>query len=65
MSNRPIKSEKQPRRHPLFGFMKGTLWVAPGVDLTEPACPEWDELIEEKLARIEEMLNAAKKDEKT
>jgi hypothetical protein len=28
-------------RHPLFGAMKGTVWIAPGVDLTEPADPEW------------------------
>jgi hypothetical protein len=28
-------------RGPLFGCMKGTLTIAPGVDLTEPACPEW------------------------
>jgi hypothetical protein len=31
------------KRHPLFGFMKGTVRVAPGVDLTEPADPEWGE----------------------
>jgi hypothetical protein len=29
------------RRHPIFGCMKGTLTVAPGVDLTEPADPDW------------------------
>src|SRR5467141_3361255 len=28
-------------RHPLFGWLKGTVRVAPGVDLTEPADPEW------------------------
>ena len=28
-------------RHPLYGAMKGTVWIAPGVDLTEPADPEW------------------------
>jgi|SRR5688572_25066028 hypothetical protein len=27
--------------HPLIGWMKGTVRVAPGVDLTEPADPEW------------------------
>ncbi len=27
--------------HPLIGWMKGTIRVAPGVDLTEPADPEW------------------------
>jgi len=34
---------KQPRRHPLFGWMKGTVTIAPGVDLTEPADPDWGE----------------------
>jgi hypothetical protein len=27
-------------RHPLFGCLKGTLTIPPGVDLTEPADPE-------------------------
>jgi len=27
--------------HPAFGSMKGLIQVAPGVDLTEPADPEW------------------------
>lgn len=35
------------RLHPAFGCMKGTITVAPGVDLTEPAFPEWADLIEE------------------
>lgn len=30
-----------PRPHPAFGAMKGLLTAAPGVDLTEPADPEW------------------------
>ena len=29
------------RRHPLIGWLEGTVRVAPGVDLTEPADPEW------------------------
>ncbi len=40
--------DKKPKRHPAFGIMKDVTWVAPGVDLTEPAFPEWAELIEEK-----------------
>ena len=28
-------------RHPLIGWMKGSVSIAPGVDLTEPADPEW------------------------
>jgi hypothetical protein len=27
--------------HPAFGSMKGLIQIAPGVDLTEPADPEW------------------------
>jgi hypothetical protein len=28
-------------RHPLFGWMKGSVSIPAGVDLTEPADPEW------------------------
>lgn len=28
-------------KHPLIGWMKGTVTIAPGVDLTEPADPKW------------------------
>lgn len=31
----------QDGRHPLLGWMKGTLTVADGVDLAAPADPEW------------------------
>jgi hypothetical protein len=27
--------------HPIFGAMRGTVQIMPGVDLTEPADPEW------------------------
>jgi hypothetical protein len=30
--------------HPLFGCMKGTVTIPEGVDLTEPADPEWGEI---------------------
>jgi hypothetical protein len=33
--------------HPLFGCMKGTVTIPEGADLTEPACPEWADLIDE------------------
>lgn len=33
-------------RHPLFGALKGMVTPAPGVDLTEPADPEWGEMLE-------------------
>lgn len=33
-----------PRHHPLFGCLKGTVTIADGVDLTEPAMPEWAQI---------------------
>ncbi len=39
-------AELKPRRHPLFGCMKGTVTIAEGVDLTDPAMPEWAEIAE-------------------
>ena len=35
-------------RHPARGALKGMIRVAPGVDLTEPAFPEWADLLDEK-----------------
>ena len=35
-------------RHPLYGALKGFVQVAPGVDLTAPACPEWSEMIDDQ-----------------
>jgi hypothetical protein len=35
------------KRHPLFGSLKGMIQVAPGVDLTEPADPEWADRLDE------------------
>jgi hypothetical protein len=40
--------EKKPRRHPMFGALKGMITIEPGYDLTEPAMPEWADLIDEK-----------------
>ncbi len=34
---------KEGAEHPLFGAMRGTVKIMPGVDLTEPADPEWGE----------------------
>lgn len=33
-------------RHPIFGALKGQVRVAPGVDLMEPADPEWGKVYE-------------------
>ena len=41
---RSLEKEKHPRRHPLFGWLKGTVTIAPGVDLTEPADPDWGDI---------------------
>lgn len=51
--NRGVRSdtserEKKPRRHPLFGALKGTFTIDPNWDLTQPAMPEWADLIDEK-----------------
>ena len=32
------------RRHPLFGWMKGMITIAPGTDLTKPADPDWGDI---------------------
>lgn len=32
-------------RHPLYGALKGYIRIMPGVDLTEPADPEWGERV--------------------
>lgn len=36
--------ETKPRRHPLFGRLKGTITIMPGTDLTEPADADWADL---------------------
>lgn len=35
---------EQSRDHPLIGWMKGTVTIMPGVDLTEPADPDWADI---------------------
>ncbi len=37
----PMSNAKGSDRNSLIGWMKGTVTIAPGVDLTEPADPEW------------------------
>jgi len=34
-------------RHPLSGALKGMTFIAPGVDLTEPADPEWGKVYDD------------------
>jgi hypothetical protein len=33
--------------HPLLGWMKGTVRIAPGVDLTDPVDPEWADRLDQ------------------
>ena len=35
-------------RHPARGALKGMVHIPPGVDLTEPADPEWADLLDKK-----------------
>jgi hypothetical protein len=42
-----IGNQGQPARarpHPLIGALKGTVKIAPGTDLRQPADPEWGKL---------------------
>jgi hypothetical protein len=45
--SKPPKRAAVSKRHPLFGWLKGTVCVAPGIDLTEPADPEWADRLDE------------------
>jgi hypothetical protein len=39
---------KKGERHPIFGALKDITRLVPGVDLTEPADPEWADLLDKK-----------------
>ena len=39
--------ENTPRRSPLFGAMKGLMTIPDDLDLTQPAMPEWADLLDE------------------
>ena len=41
-------SQEKGGRHPAFGALKGLIRIRPGIDLTEPADPEWADLIDRK-----------------
>jgi len=53
-SNRPGKPPTSRRdketgavkRHPAFGALKDSTFIPPGVDLTEPADPDWGKVYE-------------------
>jgi hypothetical protein len=45
-SEQPPSPAKKSGRHPLFGALKGLVRIPPGVDLTEPADPDWGKVYE-------------------
>jgi hypothetical protein len=48
-SSRPVPAAaKKGERHPIFGALKDITRLVPGVDLTEPANPEWADLLDKK-----------------
>jgi hypothetical protein len=42
----PLPPAKKGDRHPMFGALKGLIRIPPGVDLTEPADPDWGKVYE-------------------
>ena len=43
-NGQPSSNDSDPSAdHPIVGCMRGTVQIAPGVDLTEPADPDWGE----------------------
>jgi len=42
----PLLLAKKSDRHPMFGALKGLVRIPPGVDLTEPADPDWGKVYE-------------------
>jgi hypothetical protein len=41
------EAHKRKGEHPIVGALKDVTWIAPGIDLTEPADPQWADLIED------------------
>ncbi len=46
-----LTDTKKGGRHPIFGALKDITRLVPGVDLTEPADPEWADLVDKKYGR--------------
>ena len=44
----PAAVSKQRSTHPIFGALKDVTWIAPDVDLTKPADPEWADRVEDR-----------------
>ena len=43
----PLPPAKNKERHPIFGALKDITRLVPGVDLTEPADPDWGKVYED------------------
>jgi hypothetical protein len=43
----PQTKARKGERHPLFGALKDVTFIPPGVDLTEPADPDWGKVYED------------------
>ena len=41
-----VPQPKKSGRHPIFGALKGSIHIPEGVDLTEPADPDWGKVYE-------------------
>jgi hypothetical protein len=52
-SSPSLATNTQSGRHPIFGALRGTITIAPGVDLTEPADPEWGKVYDD-VGRVSE-----------
>jgi hypothetical protein len=68
MANSPEDKDEKGRsrmpRSPLLGWMKGTVTIAPGTDLTEPACPEWADIAEESCEQLARMIEEGRRNKK-
>ena len=42
----PAPQAKKGGRHPIFGALKGSVHIPEGIDLTEPADPDWGKVYE-------------------
>jgi hypothetical protein len=46
-ARKPRATPKKGERHPLFGALKDITFIPPGVDLTEPADPDWGKVYDD------------------
>jgi hypothetical protein len=44
---KPAPEAKKADRHPLFGALKDVTYIPPGIDLTEPADPDWGKVYDD------------------